>query len=562
MKLSFYPILFWLLLSGFHLTAQEANPGIRIFFPSGQYKVGERHTQRAKNLFDSLRALHKVTIDIQGYTDNVGSYQSNQVLSKKRADATQEGLIRAGIPADAIETVEGFGPDAPEGDNHTAAGRAANRRVKVVFKWTEVKEAPPEDTDNIFDLYRQVETPLQKFCINPYRDTTLRCAKGTIIVIKANSLTSPAACGNNCISFSVREDFLKSEMLLDNLSTTSDGAIIETQGMVYTEARDCQGNKMTLQKDIVILQPTDSIRPGAKIFDGNRGHDSIMNWTVSNNSVLAGFTLNELDYCGSWICSTRRGPDCISCPFFFCRIGRIGKATGALFSKKQRGKNRQFRACLIALDSMENSQTLRTAIKDSGTARPKDSLITSSCSSLAALFDRYGVKDVEGLIKAINKPLMDSFRVSTIEQLKDTLAKIKTRNIEMNYLNKKISFDDFKYYVYNRSKLGWSNVDQFADLSGLEKVALNVNVPVSANTDCKLVFRNRRVVVSASQAKKTFEFWVLPKGEAATVVAVKYKKGQAYLAIKEIVTSSITIDMEFRALTLDELRSELKKLDE
>jgi outer membrane protein OmpA-like peptidoglycan-associated protein len=71
-----------------------------------------------------------VTVD--GYTDNVGNDQNNLELSKQRAAAVKEYLVRRGIQSDRLQS-RGYGEQNPVADNNTATGRAQNRRVEVKF---------------------------------------------------------------------------------------------------------------------------------------------------------------------------------------------------------------------------------------------------------------------------------------------------------------------------------------------------------------------------------------------------------------------------------------------
>ncbi len=71
-------------------------------------------------------AIH---VDIEGYTDNIGSPVYNKVLSKKRAQSVLDYLVRHGIDAGRL-TATGYGEEFPIASNRTAAGRAKNRRVE------------------------------------------------------------------------------------------------------------------------------------------------------------------------------------------------------------------------------------------------------------------------------------------------------------------------------------------------------------------------------------------------------------------------------------------------
>jgi len=63
------------------------------------------------------------------YTDNVGSEESNKLLSENRAKAVKDYLITKGISADRITAI-GYGELSPVADNDSEEGRAVNRRVE------------------------------------------------------------------------------------------------------------------------------------------------------------------------------------------------------------------------------------------------------------------------------------------------------------------------------------------------------------------------------------------------------------------------------------------------
>jgi outer membrane protein OmpA-like peptidoglycan-associated protein len=68
---------------------------------------------------------------IDGYTDNIGSAVRNKEISKARALAVVNALIKAGVDKTRL-TARGFGKDRPKCDNTTESGRQCNRRVEVV----------------------------------------------------------------------------------------------------------------------------------------------------------------------------------------------------------------------------------------------------------------------------------------------------------------------------------------------------------------------------------------------------------------------------------------------
>lgn len=82
------------------------------------------------NIFKEHPEIKKV--NVQGHTDNRGTRAYNLRLSKQRAAAVVDWLVRHGIDAGRL-TSEGIGPDKPADTNETAEGRQNNRRVEFII---------------------------------------------------------------------------------------------------------------------------------------------------------------------------------------------------------------------------------------------------------------------------------------------------------------------------------------------------------------------------------------------------------------------------------------------
>jgi outer membrane protein OmpA-like peptidoglycan-associated protein len=71
-----------------------------------------------------------VHLTIAGYTDDIGTPESNLRLSQDRAHSVMAALVGMGVPEDRL-SVEGHGENKPVADNATEKGRAENRRVAM-----------------------------------------------------------------------------------------------------------------------------------------------------------------------------------------------------------------------------------------------------------------------------------------------------------------------------------------------------------------------------------------------------------------------------------------------
>jgi outer membrane protein OmpA-like peptidoglycan-associated protein len=68
---------------------------------------------------------------IEGYTDNIGSDETNRRISLKRAEAVRDYFVSRGINSSRFEVL-GFGKGNPVASNDTEEGRAKNRRVRII----------------------------------------------------------------------------------------------------------------------------------------------------------------------------------------------------------------------------------------------------------------------------------------------------------------------------------------------------------------------------------------------------------------------------------------------
>jgi outer membrane protein OmpA-like peptidoglycan-associated protein len=80
---------------------------------------------------DVLVKNPKITIEVQGHTDNVGQVAYNQKLSQSRADAVRAYLVAHGVEASRLVS-KGYGMSQPLLPNTTEANRALNRRVQFI----------------------------------------------------------------------------------------------------------------------------------------------------------------------------------------------------------------------------------------------------------------------------------------------------------------------------------------------------------------------------------------------------------------------------------------------
>lgn len=102
-----------------------------VLFDTGSYVLQPGAREKLAKISGILLAHPGLTLQIEGYTDSVGSDEFNLALSEQRAGAVRDFLARQGVPAASI-TAEGLGKAQPVASNDTPEGRQQNRRVEIV----------------------------------------------------------------------------------------------------------------------------------------------------------------------------------------------------------------------------------------------------------------------------------------------------------------------------------------------------------------------------------------------------------------------------------------------
>jgi outer membrane protein OmpA-like peptidoglycan-associated protein len=103
-----------------------------VLFDTGRAQLNPGSGRKLDQLAQFLAEHPERRVQIDGFTDNVGTESYNQDLSQRRADAVKSSLVTRGIDSTRIGS-QGYGKTFPVADNTDSGGRQLNRRVEVVI---------------------------------------------------------------------------------------------------------------------------------------------------------------------------------------------------------------------------------------------------------------------------------------------------------------------------------------------------------------------------------------------------------------------------------------------
>ncbi|HUM47504.1 MAG TPA: energy transducer TonB, partial [Chitinophagales bacterium] len=394
------------------------------------------------------------------------------------------------------------------------------------------------------DIYKYFEKTTEVFLLKTGMDTTIICAEGTSLMISAGSFISEETGQEieGIIQVSVKEYYKISDILLAKLSTTSNGELLETGGMIHISV-SANNERCVLKpgKSVGIGFPAVEKKEGMQLYSGQWKNDHQINWEVvpwPYDSETICFPVSQMPvYPGgqknmrAFIIKTIRYPE-------------KAKADGI--------RGTVFISMVVQKDSFIDEVKVERGIDPEC-----DQVVLAAVKKLSRFIPgtENGVPvDVKLVLpvrfSADGDPSYDTgFRTGFDQTYNDT-----TINEAPSY--------QINRYLFSKTQLGWINCDRFWKYDGAPKVNFVVQINGETNCNSTIIFHRFKAIMSGTTSGNFSAFNAIPSGEAITLIAVKYMNNQPYLALKETVTSSITEhELVFQPVNFQLLKSAMKKLD-
>ncbi|MGH1338104.1 MAG: OmpA family protein [Aureispira sp.] len=265
MRLSFVWSCLLLALLPWYSSAQNTTPfEVTFYFETANHQNYDVDQAALAKIIAYSQQNPEEPLIVQGHTDDQGDTLSNLQLSKDRAQTIEQALIKAGIPAARIQ-IKALGEGYPLHDNNYAIGRQKNRRVEV-FITNQVKTVHiTQAVKNKRLLEKMRPAPTQFAIAANTKDTFFVTPQGTRVYVPAGAFE---VADGQAVTVELREAYTFTDMLLNGLSTTSNGALLTTGGMFELKATSA-GERVALRagKELSIQVPTDSVLPEMQLYE-------------------------------------------------------------------------------------------------------------------------------------------------------------------------------------------------------------------------------------------------------------------------------------------------------
>lgn len=397
------------------------------------------------------------------------------------------------------------------------------------------------DKKLLADFYLKNDKKPQFFTINNTKDTTIICAQKTKIIIRSNSFivsnSKTAATGK--IKISVKEYYSISDILLGRLSTTSNGKLLETGGMLEINAFS-NNEKCELKsgKAIEIGFPRKKEKEGMQLFSGSWKNNQI-NWEVAQNSDNLNQVYTKVD----------------EAPVFPGGINKFYKLLGSYIRLPEESVSGRVYTSFI-VDKEGNITNIKitrgltieinTAVVDAFKKIPK--FIPGKVNGIPVNTTYHLPVTIKSDDELPSQKLTYTNEFRSTDYTEKTIQEQKTSAID--------------YYLFSSVRMGMINCDRFYNVSESLKTNFAIKFENNSETTVSIVFHDIKSIMTHNTTTNEVLFSKIPLERKITIIAIKYFDGKPFIATKETITSATAENnLAFHPITLQGIKSEMEKLN-
>lgn len=422
-------------------------------------------------------------------------------------------------------------------------------------------------SSNIEEIYSFLAVTPTTYSIDPEKDTLITCSQGARLFFSKNSfsfanLDEPSST----IEITVKECYDYADFIGENLSTTSNGDLLETGGMLEITATS-EGKEVQLKadKNYTVYFPRNENLLKMDLFYGERDSSENINWTLNTDSdqsnqtslTLPGSILPRTPICSLRISShTSKVGDFPVEWKFKNEPGNVFEYFNSNFSlpedlAKELGETDVIADYSFEIDKNGNIVKIYTSqISDERI----DKLLKAFINELPP-FDMNTMGDPDF------ETTMGLGFSSIIKYDYSSYAKNFEENRDNDDILSNVNQTDVDFYVFSATKLGWINCDRFWN-SREPKIDFFVQKNADTPMSTYLIFENIRSIMRGSAVQDKFIFSSIPAKKDIKIIGIKHIDGQPQLCVQAANTSAPTLTLEqFESFTLSELKAEINHIN-
>lgn len=451
--------------------------------------------------------------------------------------------------------------------------------------------------------------PIPKsFEINPSEESILKGDKGTAIYIPADAFQfEDGTLPTEKINIELKECYTLTDMISENLQTTSMGFMLETAGMIYINATS-DGKQLSIKKDkaVVVGFPKSNNQDTMDLFYQQQMPDSTTTWipdylmyqydqsespqnTTYEQPSNGGGDFSAIDSLPSDSTSypikypIEMTDDVyyyqLSCDAYtatFVYIQPIGYNGSVLDYIRDPSNNdtaiaREFGVnnwtVIFNVNIDKNGKFTNFRVDNEEWSAYSEKLIyTDRAIKLAEeYFRRFPPLDIKNYKEGVKHDWDYGIGLSSHRDINWDRFREKFREKYSDFKNRaveKIDKGALDYYMFSVTKMGWINCDRFLDVTEEEKVDFIVKTEKPNDTKIQIVFDGIRGLMNGNLEGGQIVFNNVPANKKIKVIGISYSNGKPTMGIAETTIGKNSFELTgFKEFSLDQLEIELNKLN-
>jgi hypothetical protein len=498
-----------------------------VYFDVDSYTISSSEKDKVLSFFNSLNKQTIKKVTVKGHTDFDASDSYNKTLSENRNTAVINHLPLSKKTKSNVQALS-FGESMPTESNKTKEGKQQNRCVEIIVELEPV--FAPKTSSYYFDNW---DKTAQSFTINNSKSHTLKGKEGTIIYLPPNAFCLTKSGGK--VTISLKEYYKLSDILMAQLSTSSNDNMLETKGMVEITAT-VDGEQVPLCKEAVIMFPSKEDDKGFRGFNGV--HDTthnIMDWQTSSKDGFKNIDASLIGEGG--VFRGRSFPsDCIN-----TNVSIKIRCNANCTSKVLQGQGRPYYRRVFRSDEVIRKLRRQYWFRSS-----------VSMGKYDATYWRIKDKMKDTLSASAYWPCYNQQKKE--EELENYLEDLANGGeFDGTMLNQSLN-----YIVTKTSNLGFINCDRFSDIKKKSNYTFNIGEHTGAISS-KLIFHRIKSIMPGYAANRKVNFNNIPVGETVTLLVVKYFRDKVYVASPKFKLGQ-NPDLRFKIIDKSKLEETLKQI--
>lgn len=511
------------------------------------------------------------------------------VISSRNAEKTiQNNLLENKVVPASTDTIA----IKPAVKNELLENKEQKDKTATISSNT-ASSSPVQSVEemSVSDIYHHFAKQPQIFSFQANRDTSITCKEGTLIKLKPNSFIS-AKTGKEIsgkVQLAVLEYYKISDILLSNLSSTSDNKVLETGGMIHLSA-SADNEKCIIKEGsaIEIGFPYSNKKNEMALFKGEWTNNKI-DWKLSNTNRFVKEIVEEKSAVGQVYFD--KGYD----DQVFTAVEAMPEFPGG-DRELVRYLNKNAKYPFSVLKNKIEGKVLVTFVVDRlgylnniQVVKSLDSILDKAAVYLVSKMPawkpaRQGGRAVSCRytvpVEFVHKEsILTDDEIQQSKELEEKIKDLKIDPATRRYIPNNKAFNeeiekrfkegnfqetnalDLNHYIFSVSQLGWVNCDRF-DTNKNPKTNYSILIDEPNKTIVNVIFHRIKAIVPGCIESNRITFKNVPLGEMITTVAVKMVSSKLYLAVKETeITDKEETELDFQPVTVKLLKKEMEKLN-